>query len=99
AVLGTNDAHQRDRLGSFARRVVAAREEAPEPAALVDHGLAAPGALLFGRDDLLFHRRDDAVLLDEVHRVLAVGIARAREEASVAAPLDDHGVAGFLAHE
>src|SRR3569623_1237625 len=87
---------ERDRLGRLAVRVARAREERAEPAALDGHRRAAGLADLGGR--LRRHLLPGAVeVLDDLHRVTALGVALAREERPVAAPLDDHRLAALLA--
>src|SRR5262249_31310129 len=91
----TRDA-DRHRSGGLAVGVAAAREEAPEPAALDHHPLAAILADLVG--GLLLHHLDLAVDgLAEVLGVLAVGVAAAREELPHLPPLDHHLLAALLA--
>src|SRR5207237_7378246 len=67
-----------------------------EPAALDRHRCTARLADLIGRlrRDLLPRAVE---VLDDLHRVPALGVALAREEAAVAAPLDHHRLAALLA--
>src|SRR6185312_1195412 len=73
-----------------------ARQEAAEPAALDGHRRAARLADLIGRLRRNLLPRPVEVL-DDLHRGPALGIARARQEAAVAAPPDDHRLAALLA--
>src|SRR5207253_10993726 len=95
AAAGARALHaKRDRLGRLAVGVARAREEAAEPAALHRHRRAARLALLVGglRRDLLPRAVE---VLHDLHRVAALGIALARQEAAVAAPLDHHVLAAL----
>src|SRR5439155_5173190 len=88
AAVGTDHALQGDGLGGLASGIVRAREEPAEPAALVQHRLAASGADLLG-GQILDHP-DRAIFLDEVLGVLAVWVPGAGQKAPHAAPLDHH---------
>src|SRR5262249_53423661 len=83
---------RRDRLGTLALRVGAARQERPPEARLDDHGRLALLALDAGIDRLL-----RVALGVHVHDALALGVAGAAQERPALALAQHHRLAALLA--